>query len=275
MLWNITNINQSGKKRNSKKHLTEKKFVFYENKHISKSLLGVFFSLPNIDGLARLIEQIKSHPDITDVNPIIWNDINQIDFPENLIFSTQIVLNKKVVKKDQTKLENKRDEMLNFTKEKQPYVFNKIDLTITKILVEKARTPFSKIAKQIGISTNNVISRYKNLRKENVISNSSITINLKKLGYKAIVILFLKASATSNASLLYKQFIHKSNVIVAIRLIGPFDVMINIPVRSFSELFELKEKTQQIDGIENIIIEIHAPFEKWPLNVFVPLLKNY
>ena len=108
-----------------------------------------------------------------------------------------------------------------------------------------------------------------------MISNSSITINLKKLGYKAIVILFLKASATSNASLLYKQFIHKSNVIVAIRLIGPFDVMINIPVRSFSELFELKEKTQQIDGIENIIIEIHAPFEKWPLNVFVPLLKNY
>ena len=192
-----------------------------------------------------------------------------------MIFSPQIILNKKPAKKDKIKLENKKDEMLNFTKEKQPYVFNKIDLTITKILVEKARTPFSKIAKQIGISPNNVISRYKNLRKENVISNSSITINLKKRGYKAVVILFLKASATSNASLLYKQFIHKSNVIVAIRLIGPFDVMIDIPVRSFSELFELQEKTQQIDGIENIIIEIHAPFEKWPLNVFAPLLKNY
>ena len=51
--------------------------------------------------------------------------------------------------------------------------------------------------------------------------------------------------------------------------------MINIPVRSFSELFELQEKMQQIDGIENIIIEIHSPFEKWPLNVFAPLLKNY
>ena len=118
MLRNITNINQSEKKEIVKKHLTEKKFIFYENKHISKSLLGVFFALPNIYGLARLIEQIKSHPDITDVNPIIWNDINQIDFPENLIFSSQIVLNKKVVKKDQTKLENKRDEMLNFPKEK-------------------------------------------------------------------------------------------------------------------------------------------------------------
>ena len=68
-----------------RKHLTEKKFVFYENKHLSKSLLGVFFALPNTDRLARLIEQIKSHPDITDVNPIIWNDTNQIDFPENLV----------------------------------------------------------------------------------------------------------------------------------------------------------------------------------------------
>ena len=51
--------------------------------------------------------------------------------------------------------------------------------------------------------------------------------------------------------------------------------MINIPIISFSELFELKEKMQQIDGIENILIELHAPFDKWPINIFAPLLKNY
>jgi DNA-binding Lrp family transcriptional regulator len=269
-------IASPNKEKIVRKYLADKKFIFYDNKLLSRSLFGVFFALPYIDGLSRMIEQMKNHPDIDDVNPIIWNDVNKIEFPENLILSspTNLLESKEGNIDLSYSINSKKDDLIlqnNF----KPVVFDKIDLRITKILTERARIPFSKIAKQIGISPNNVISRYKQLRKENVLSDSSITINLKKLDYKAIAVIFLKASSSSNASKLYKQIINKSNVIVAIRLLGPFDVMIDIPVKSFAEVFDLKEKLLEIEGIQNILTELHGPFEKWPLNIFAPFLKKY
>ena len=264
------------KEKLARKYLADKKFVFYDNEHLSRSHFGVFFALPHIDGLVRMIEQIKGQPEIKDVNPIIWNDVNRIDIPENLVLASPIKAKKNTVENKNTfELIKNRQIKLSLPKKIDPYIFNKIDLRIAQILTEKARMPFSTIAKKMGISPNNVISRYKKLRKENVISNSSIRINLKKIGYKAIVVLFLKASASINVSMLYHQLIQKSNVIVAVRLLGPFDVMIDIPVKSFSEVFGLKKKLQQIKGIENIITELHAPFEKWPMNIFAPLLEKF
>ena len=250
--------------------------MIYENEHLSRSQLGVFFALPHIDGLVRMIEQIKNQPEIRDVNPIIWSDMNKIDFPENLVLTSPKKMQKDTAKnEDKCELEKNRQKYFYLSKKNDLYSINKIDLKIAKILTKEARTPFSTIAKKIGISPNNVISRYKKLREENIISNSSITINLKKLGYNAIVVLFLKASASSNITVLYNQLIQTSNVIVAIKLLGPFDIMIDIPVRSFSEVFGLKKKLQQIKGIENIITELHAPFKKWSMNIFGSLLENY
>ena len=264
------------KEKIARKYLVDNKFVIYENEHLSRSRLGVFFALPHIDGLVRMIEQIKNQPEIKDVSPIIWNDVNKIDFPENLVLTSPKKIQKKIAEdKDKYELVKNRQTNLNLPKKIDHYNIDKIDLRLAQILTEKARTPFSTIAKKIGISPNNVISRYKKLRERDIISNSSITINLKKIGYNAIVVLFLKVSASINVTMLYHQLIQKSNVIVAVRLFGPHDIMIDIPVKSFSEVFGLNKKLQQIKGIENIITELHAPFEKWPMNIFGPLLKNY
>lgn len=274
----VLQISASPKKENRiRKYLASKKFIFYDNKLLSRGLFGVFFALPNINGLARMIEHLKNHEDIKEVNPLIWNDVENIDFPKNLNLSSskKLLLNNKENSDTNTlKLEEKSLKEYQILKENKGYIFDKKDVEIAKILAEKARTPFSNIAKQLKISTNNVISRYKRLRKEKILSNSTITINLKKLDYKAMAVLFLKSSPASNASKLYHQIIQKTNVIVAIRLIGPLDVMINVPVRSFSEIFELQEKIYQIRGIENVITELHGPFEKWPLNIFAPLLER-
>src|SRR3990170_2837954 len=60
------------------------------------------------------------------------------------------------------------------------------DRKIARILSRSARTPFKRIAEQLGISTKNVIQRYRRLRREKVLTLSSITVDLNKLGYNAM-----------------------------------------------------------------------------------------
>ena len=194
-----------------------------------------------------------------------------MEFPENMILSP---IKKKNAKTNENKITLKQKQNPQFPKNSYDYELNlsQKDIKIAKILSENAKIPFSKIAKQVGISTNSVISKYKQLRKQNLISKSTITLNLQKLGYKAILVIFLKASPLSNATKLYNQVIKMPNVIVAIRLLGQFDLMIDVLVNNFSEVFQLREKLYDIKGIEKVEVEFHAPFTRWPLNIWRYLL---
>jgi DNA-binding Lrp family transcriptional regulator len=76
---------------------------------------------------------------------------------------------------------------------------------IAKILSQNSRAQFKKIAEQLNISTKTVINRYKRLR-GHVLTLSTITVDLKKLGYNAIATLFMKAVNKSKILEMLKCF---------------------------------------------------------------------
>ena len=59
-------------------------------------------------------------------------------------------------------------------------------MQIVEKLTKNGRLPFSKIAQEIGASTDTVARRYEKLRKNNFIK-VSIQINPLELGYQAIL----------------------------------------------------------------------------------------
>ena len=267
-----------GKEEKVRNYLRGRQYSFYDYKYFGKLHIGTTFALPTIKGLANLINQIKTNPEVKEVNTLIWHDLIDMDHPENLVLSKKINTQKsrtehKSINKEPTETRANTDFMVQ-KDDNNPIVLSRKDVKIAKILVENAQTPFSRIAKQVGIAPNSVITRYKRLKKEKVISYSSITINLEKLDYQAMVVIFFKASQASNSLMLYNQVIQEPNVIVAIRSVGFYDLMIILPAKNISEIFELKEKFYKIRGIEKIEVEIHAPYTRWPLNMFPALLNK-
>ena len=263
-------------KEKIRKYLNDKHLNFYDYQYFGNTTITAYITLKQIRDLARTIENIKANCNILDIKTAIFSNLTKLDTPENLILSTFNNLEKNLeVKKvsavDQFKAKQTADLEIVRTEDEQIRL-SETEKKILKSLSRNAQIPFSQIAQKVGIATSTVVEKYKQLRKKRVLSFSVITINLEKLGYNAMAVILLKASPFSNASILHNQFLQIPNVIVAIKLIGPLDLLIVVPLKSLSDLLKLKDKIYRTSGVMNFYINIHSPYRKWPLNIFAPLL---
>jgi Lrp/AsnC family transcriptional regulator for asnA, asnC and gidA len=215
--------------------------------------------LHNIQELTGIVEDIESHTHVKSVESMIWAEAVNMEHMENLFFNPL----DKNVEKQNTKNHNK----INL----EEAHIDQIDREIAKTLSQNARTPFSHIAKQLGISTKNVIQRYKRLR-GTVLTHSTITVDLKKLGFKAFAFLFIKVTNRSKMPQIYAQLLQIPNLAVTVRLIGPYDLNVDIFLTNFEELFDATEQIRRIPGIGLTEVWMTPVWNEWPPNLFVSLL---
>jgi DNA-binding Lrp family transcriptional regulator len=137
------------------------------------------------------------------------------------------------------------------------------DATILGILSTSARIPFSTIAKQIGISTKTVICRYKKLKKD-FVAYSTLALNLKKLGYTGYASYNIKVSSKSWVRDVFDKLILVPNVVVALKLIGPYNINALAPFNSPEQLMQTHADISKIPGIERIDQQIGDSLHVWP-----------
>ncbi len=220
-------------------------------------------ALRDLNGLGDILEDLESHPSISHVEALIWSEAVKVEFPQNLVI-------KPLKNHTPPKISQRPPQVTN---DEMHVQIDEIDRKIAIIVSEKSRTPFRRIAEQLGISTKNVIQRYKRLR-ETVLTRSTITIDLNKLGYNALASIYLKVSNRSMMPEIYAQLSQVPNLIVIIRLIGPYDLYICIVLEDFDDLFRVSEKIHRISGIEKTEIIVGPTLPAWPLNLFPSLLKS-
>jgi DNA-binding Lrp family transcriptional regulator len=148
---------------------------------------------------------------------------------------------------------------------------DKIDIKIAKILTNDARISFRKIAKQLGISTKQVIMRYKKLRK-NVLPHSTITLDLKKIGFLGQAIFLIKTSHENKLEQIFEGIVQAPNIIVGIKNFGAFEILALAPFKNFEEIWKLNEEISKIEGVKELEILFDEPFNEWPLNLYSHLL---
>jgi Lrp/AsnC family transcriptional regulator for asnA, asnC and gidA len=233
--------------------------LYYSMDSWGKYNIGLLVAKKSIEEWGAELHRLETIPHIKLVDPLIWITPIGLDHPENLEIKP---------------LENKKQEN---TVEKSPITINyeqikidEVDRQIVKILVHSSRTSFRKIAKQLNISTKKVIQRYKKLR-ENLLTFSTITLDLKKLGYNAMVSIFVKGERSKMQEIANKM-LQIPNIIVFIRLIGSYDLLAVAALEDFRSLIRLQKEIHAIKGIEQIDFSIHEPFPAWPANAFAPLL---
>ena len=98
------------------------------------------------------------------------------------------------------------------------------DLAIIRLLMVDAQTPFSKIAKDLGIGTDTVIRRYRRLEDEGVIHYPSIIVNVEKCGYEGLVFCFISTLPGADISKIYDKLAQMTNVVVVVTTIGDYDL---------------------------------------------------
>lgn len=135
------------------------------------------------------------------------------------------------------------------------------DLFIIKRMTENARVSFRKIAKELGVSPDTVISRYKALQEEGVIRGSTVVINPKNIGYHGMVTFMIDTSPThilateatpTDSSLILEKLIRMRNIILATKTVGDHDLLAIGVARDFEHLIQVKNDISKIPGVKDL-----------------------
>ena len=215
--------------------------------------------LHDMQELTGILADLESNPSIKHVDTFTWAEAVNLERVENLVISPL------AFESPQKTLAVANS--VSFTEIK----LDEKDRYIAKILSSSSRTPFRKIASQLGISTKNVIQRYKRLRNK-VLMYSTITVDLTKLGYSAWAHMLIKITNRSKVAEVCSKLLQVPNIIVLIRYIGPYDLYATLAVADFEQLFKSEERIRRIDGIEHADLYLSPIYPKWPLNLFPSLL---
>jgi DNA-binding Lrp family transcriptional regulator len=210
----------------------------------------------NIEEISKLQRELEASELIKSVDALLLSENLVIpQHPENL-----------VIKPFRGKIDYVPAEL------KQTQIqIDETDRKIARILVQKARTPFRKIAEQLGISTKNVIERYKKL-KGNLFTLSTITVDLNKLGYCAGAFLVIKLANKSKIAEVETQLLKTPNLIVLVKYIGAYDMFAHVVFEDFQEYFKIIDSIYRIQNIDRLDIFLVPSFKVWPANVFAHLL---
>lgn len=125
-----------------------------------------------------------------------------------------------------------------------------IDKMILRVLMEDARTPILKIARQVGISGAAIHQRLRKLENSQLISGSKFILNTKVLGYTtmAFVGIFLD-KAVSNPQTV-KQLKKIPEVIECHYTTGNWSIFIKVLCKDNEHLMHLLNKEiQSIKGV--------------------------
>jgi len=222
--------------------------------------IATIISLHEFEELSGTMREIESNPLIKHANAFIWSKTSGLDHPENLILAPSL--------DEPEKEQHPKPDTTSLGKAKT----DKTDRQIAKRLSQNSRTTFTKIAEELNLSTKSAIRRYNKLR-GNVLTSSTITVNLNRLGYNAMAHLLIKVANRSKTPEILAKMLQIPNLITVLELVGgEYDLFPIIVLRDYEELFKLKEQLNTIEGIEQLDMILSKPYYAWPLNLFASLL---
>jgi len=135
------------------------------------------------------------------------------------------------------------------------------DLYIIKRMTENARVSFRNIAKELGVSPDTIISRYKTLQEKGVIRGSTVIINPKKIGYHGMAAFMIDTSpihilatetTPTDPSLILEKLIQMRNIILATKTVGDHDLLAMGVARDFEHLIAMGDDIAKIPGVKDL-----------------------
>lgn len=211
--------------------------------------IGAICHLMSLSDLERVKTLISKQSPVNEIKTSIWTSVRNI--PENIL-------------PGELPPESADGIDIAEVEKKPPLNIDKVDLQIIEKLTLNGRLPLSNIAEQIGVSTDTVVRRYERLRKNNYLK-VSIQVDTKKLGYQAIINIYLALTDQSKTKEAAEMLCKIPGVSYLIKISGNFDLMVAALVRDCNDLIFIDEQIVKIPYIKRIDSSIRSVFPAWPL----------
>jgi len=222
----------------------------FRNYNATHNLAAIAW-LKSLRDLERIKELISKQSTINEIKTYLWTDVRNI--PENILAGT---------------FENKTEKANESSQagagaQKNSVKIDEIDMQIVEKLTKNGRLPFSKIAQEIGVSTDTVAKRYVKLVKNNFIK-VSIQIKPLELGYQAILDVNIALTNQSKT----KEVVDKLSIIPGVaylvKISGDYDLLVVALVKDCKDITAINEKIVKIPYIQRMDATMRQVYPAWP-----------
>ncbi|PVX25318.1 MAG: hypothetical protein CW691_04880 [Candidatus Bathyarchaeum sp.] len=142
-----------------------------------------------------------------------------------------------------------------------------IDKIILVSLLKDSRKKFTEIAKECAVSASNIKNRYNEIKKAGIIKDSTIIVNVNKLGYQGHLSLYVNVKFDE-----VKKFIKYTNKIPGIityhvKLNENYNVAVLLPIKNMREIEYRKEQIKNHPAVINVKANIWTEIKTIPENL--------
>ncbi len=209
-------------------------------------------TLKDLNELDHVKQMIKWKLPIIGLKTHIWAGVRNI--PENLNFAC----NKNTFDDDNRCLDT---PIRKVTKEVE---IDDFDRQIMQKLAIDGRMSFTRIAKEVGLSTDTVVKRYRRLKKNGAIK-VSIQINPNVIGYSAIMDFNIAFTASAGLTETIVESLSRiPDVIVITKTSGDYDLHVTAMVRDIAQSFDIQDEIARVCGITKIEVSSRKIPSGWP-----------
>jgi DNA-binding Lrp family transcriptional regulator len=145
---------------------------------------------------------------------------------------------------------------------------NKIDKQIIGELAKDAQMSFSKIGKEIGLSTETVRKRYRKMKEEGTIIRSTIVIDLSKIGYEGKTILKITNTPNYDVAVTMDLLSKMPDIFLSTEILGDADALAIAPFNDLKSTIALINNLKKAPSVDRVEISIIA-------DTFFPVSKDF
>ena len=259
-------------------HLQKIPGIILTSPRVGTHNIHSFAALKNNDEVSLIVEQVRRHPGVLEVQQSIWVDVVNMDHPENLVIEPSDGCSTGLFSENETSkstiTSSQGVDVAEGSNLEESYELDELDWALIRILFKESRLSFREIGKLLGVSSQTVSRRLERLRKD-VIPFSSLVVDLEKIGYIGTAIFSIKTSPQHEKSKVFEEILRVPNVIVALKCLGVIDIHIVVPFSSIKQLFEQKDRISAIPGVQESELFLSPPYPQWPLSLFDKLIPNH
>ncbi|MFA9290433.1 MAG: Lrp/AsnC ligand binding domain-containing protein [Solirubrobacteraceae bacterium] len=125
-----------------------------------------------------------------------------------------------------------------------------IDKIILNSLMNDAKTPIAKIAKDVGVSSTAIHQRIKKLETTKLIDSTKVYINPKKLGFNTISFIGVYLDKSSSYKTVISELEKINEILESYYTTGNYSIFIKVNCRDNEHLMHiLNHRIQEITGI--------------------------
>ena len=124
-------------------------------------------------------------------------------------------------------------------------LLDEMDRKIIELLLKDARTPYTEIAKELGVSEATIRKRVAKLMRNGIIKR--FTIEIGESGMRAVVL--VTVAPGHNVPEVAEEISRLSDVVKVCEVTGEYDIVVEIASPDTTSLNDTIEKIRNMDGV--------------------------